>query len=1007
MKKKLLALLCVGAVLSTNIGTSSLIFADWTGEVITASAANYQPVQNDEYMYLSLDDDTVLLCRYLGDDTEVNVPSEIDGKTVTIIGSSCFSSKSLMTSVTIPDTITSIESSAFSSCYELTSVNIPDSVTTIGSYAFRDCRKLSAVTIPENITSIGIEVFAGCTSFNDINVSENNPAYSSFDGVLYTRDMKTLLSCPSRKTSVTIYSGVTKIADSAFMKCEYLSSVDLPDGITSIGDKAFAYCNSLKSITIPKTVTSIKRHLFEESYSLKEIKVADGNTTFASYDGALYTKDMKTILECPGGKTSIKFHNDTTAIGNYAFFYCKRLTSVSIPKTVTCIGDYSFNHCLNLTSATLHDNITYLGKYAFSDCIRLSSVHIPKSITTLNDYVFHACGFTSVSIPDNITVIGDGAFMRCYKLYDIDIPKTVTSIGRFAFTNTKWEKDRQAEDPFIIVNGILIDATTCSGDVVIPSGVSIINGTAFYYANGITSVTIPTGVKTIIDNEFTYCTNLKYVVIPTSVTNIGYCLFPGCTDPDFKILCNKGSAAEKYAVDNKIAYELIDTFPTNIKVEYSEKYHQVRFTWDKVRGADKYCLAVYQAGKWKVQTQNITDTVYTSPKNLTQGMTYKVAISARVNGKWDTANAIKNAVTIVKIPYASVDTDGDGIINAKDSQPNQKNNYPSVLVDYINKGIVDMNYTEETVDDFVICKTPLSEILLSCNVNSLTDDGGVDHAVDGNYDDWYIMALNRNGTATYGLYKMREQEYDPDDDDHDNNVPGVTISFVEFDISKLNDVIYHNTSDTSDLYNEIQKVVQVPDAPYSPELQSYFANVNSEAPYLIAEAYVDKIANSYSISSIPFPQKLNEIYTNIAIINAEIIVAMINSRKDVPILLAKKAELNKVPNALTDCNKNFGSIIADENTGTIQITSSSNLDYNEKRAILSAYTADTSFNMFAAEVQFHAEYLDDGLISDLVYSHVIHADMTIDQSTTDYLTDTYHNPNDSRVVAQANAHVKY
>lgn len=72
-------------------------------------------------------------------------------------------------------------------------------------------------------------------------------------------------------------------------------------------------------------------------------------------------------------------------------------------------------------------------------------------------------------------------------------------------------------------------------------------------------------------------------------------------------------------------------------------YHQVRFTWDKVEEADRYGIAVYLAGKWRVQAQNITGTVYTSPKNLTLGRTYRVAIAARVNGKWDTANAIKNA----------------------------------------------------------------------------------------------------------------------------------------------------------------------------------------------------------------------------------------------------------------------------------------------------------------------------------------------------------------------------
>jgi mannan endo-1,4-beta-mannosidase len=88
------------------------------------------------------------------------------------------------------------------------------------------------------------------------------------------------------------------------------------------------------------------------------------------------------------------------------------------------------------------------------------------------------------------------------------------------------------------------------------------------------------------------------------------------------------------------------TYPTNIKVNYSTKYHQVQFIWDKVKGADKYGIAVYLAGKWRVQTSNITTNSYVTPKNLTPGMTYKVAIAARVNGKWDTANAIKNAVQV-------------------------------------------------------------------------------------------------------------------------------------------------------------------------------------------------------------------------------------------------------------------------------------------------------------------------------------------------------------------------
>ncbi|MBO4866470.1 MAG: BspA family leucine-rich repeat surface protein [Ruminococcus sp.] len=114
-------------------------------------------------------------------------------------------------------------------------------------------------------------------------------------------------------------------------------------------------------------------------------------------------------------------------------------------------------------------------------------------------------------------------------------------------------------------------------------------------------------------------------------------------DSNYAVIENSGKNTYKRL---PIEEETKPTYPTNIKVEYSEKYHQVRFTWDKVEGADRYGIAVYLAGKWRVQAQNITGTVYTSPKNLTPGKTYKVAIAARVNGKWDTANAIKNAVTV-------------------------------------------------------------------------------------------------------------------------------------------------------------------------------------------------------------------------------------------------------------------------------------------------------------------------------------------------------------------------
>nr|AAT48119.1 xylanase [Ruminococcus albus 8] len=91
-----------------------------------------------------------------------------------------------------------------------------------------------------------------------------------------------------------------------------------------------------------------------------------------------------------------------------------------------------------------------------------------------------------------------------------------------------------------------------------------------------------------------------------------------------------------------------NTYPTNVWAESNSQYHQIRFTWDKVENAQNYGIAVYLAGRWRIQTQSISPytTSYTTPKNLTPGKSYKVAVAAKVNGSWDVANAIKNAIVV-------------------------------------------------------------------------------------------------------------------------------------------------------------------------------------------------------------------------------------------------------------------------------------------------------------------------------------------------------------------------
>ena len=91
-----------------------------------------------------------------------------------------------------------------------------------------------------------------------------------------------------------------------------------------------------------------------------------------------------------------------------------------------------------------------------------------------------------------------------------------------------------------------------------------------------------------------------------------------------------------------------DAYPAITNVEYNEKYHQIKFTWSPVENATNYGIAVQLAGKWRVQTQNISPwtTTYTTPKNLTPGKSYRVAIAAKVNGVWTVEKSTKHAVTV-------------------------------------------------------------------------------------------------------------------------------------------------------------------------------------------------------------------------------------------------------------------------------------------------------------------------------------------------------------------------
>ena len=210
------------------------------------------------------------------------------------------------------------------------------------------------------------------------------------------------------------------------------------------------------------------------------------------------------------GTTTVRVTYENTNYNSYS-------GSVVIPSTVTyngttysvtSIGEWAFYGCSGLTSITIPNSITSIGVWAFGDCTNLTSITIPNSVTSISGMTFYNCtSLTSITIPNNVTSISGMTFYNCTSLTSITIPNSVTSIGSSAFSNC-----------------------TSLTSVTIPESVTIIEYDAFSNCTSLTSITIPNNVTSIGNYAFTICTSLTSVTIGNSVTSIGEGAFADCNN---------------------------------------------------------------------------------------------------------------------------------------------------------------------------------------------------------------------------------------------------------------------------------------------------------------------------------------------------------------------------------------------------------------------------------------------------------------------------------------------
>lgn len=355
---------------------------------------------------------------YTGDDTDLEIPSEVDGKPVTAIESlgngggsirrlilpdsvtlvedgACRYMSSLE-EVTFPSSLQEIGMQAFYHCSSLQKIDLPDSLKNVGAEAFDSCKALQSVSLPSSCAHIGKGAFFHCDQLAEIELREVNAesaaetaAYKEVNGAILTADGKTLVAFPQASgREAVVPDGVETIGYGAFAGAGGLKKITLPDTLTKIDYMAFYDCTGLTDLRLPESLTQVE----EQAFGLSPL---------------MYQNEGEELR--PGERESITIH---------------------IGKHLQSVGDGAFDAVLAHSFTVEEDNPYYsetegtLMNKAGDQVILpaadgTASIRIPEGAVSLQWEMLDPC--KSYAEPDS-----DYDFAQDMDTYDVYIPESVT-----------------------------------------------------------------------------------------------------------------------------------------------------------------------------------------------------------------------------------------------------------------------------------------------------------------------------------------------------------------------------------------------------------------------------------------------------------------------------------------------------------------------------------------------------------------------------------------------------
>ena len=192
---------------------------------------------------------------------------------------------------------------------------------------------------------------------------------------------------------------------------------------------------------------------------------------------------------------------------------------------------------------------------AFAEC-EVEDAVIPDGIEWIDDGAFNGCArLKQVIFPETLKEIGAFAFASCSNLLTATLPKNVRQIGKYAFADSGLKSAALAPSVYWIGEGAYANCANLAS-AEIPNGMLALPDKMFFGCKNLTEVKLPVTLESIGAEAFAVCENLKSIAIPENVRTIGVNAFSG-THPKFTLQCKRLSAAEQYARENNIPFQLI------------------------------------------------------------------------------------------------------------------------------------------------------------------------------------------------------------------------------------------------------------------------------------------------------------------------------------------------------------------------------------------------------------------------------------------------------------------